>query len=141
MSNQSLSCQVNCLCRFGNGKGRKQLCVDIHKAFRIFFRENIEIWYRQNYYGCNKHFSEHWKMLPREAVEPLSLEILKMHPDMVLWNQPQVNLLEQGAWTRWPLEVPSNPNCYVILWCSEQFWKLLCKEWPGISSSLSNSNL
>ena len=38
--------------------------------------------------------------MPREMVEPPSLETFRSHLDMVLGNRLSVALLEQGGWTR-----------------------------------------
>jgi len=48
-------------------------------------------------------------------VESPSLEIFKTRLDVVLCSLLWVTLLRQGVWTRWPTEVPSNPNHSVIL--------------------------
>jgi len=55
--------------------------------------------------NIRKHFvtvrvTEHWHRLPGEAVASPPLEIFTSHLDMVLGNQFQVALLEQGGWTR-----------------------------------------
>ena len=60
--------------------------------------------------------TEPWPRLPREVVESPSLEILKIHLDVVLCSLLWVTLLRQGGWARWPTEVPSNPDHSVILW-------------------------
>ena len=39
---------------------------------------------------------------------PPSLEVRRSWLHMVLLNRFYVALLEQGAWTRWPPEAPSN---------------------------------
>jgi len=44
--------------------------------------------------------TKHWQRLPGAAVHSLSLEILKTQLDMVLGNQFEVALLEQGGWIR-----------------------------------------
>ncbi|KAK4827514.1 hypothetical protein QYF61_018840 [Mycteria americana] len=44
--------------------------------------------------------TKHWHRLPREVAEFPSLEIFKSPLDMVLGNWLQVDLLEQGCWTR-----------------------------------------
>lgn len=43
---------------------------------------------------------EHWKRLPRKAVESPFLEILKTCLDVILCNVLKVTLLEQGGWAR-----------------------------------------
>jgi len=58
---------------------------------------------------------EHWNRLPREVVESPSLEIFRTHLDQVLCSLLWVTLLQQEGWTRWPTEVPSNPDHSVIL--------------------------
>ena len=75
---------------------------------------------RRFHLNIKKHFftvrvTGHWHKLRKKVVESLSLEILKKCLSMVLGNWLQVALLEQGVWTRWPPEVPSNLNHSVIL--------------------------
>ena len=59
---------------------------------------------------------KHWHRFPREVVDAPSLETFKVSLDGALsnlsWRCPCS--LQEG-WTRWPLKVPSNPNCSVIL--------------------------
>lgn len=54
--------------------------------------------------NIKKHFTtwvtEKWNRLFRELVESASLEIFKSCLIMVLGNQLEVDLLEQGSWTR-----------------------------------------
>ena len=77
-----------------------------HRKFRLNMRKNF----------FTLRVMEHWNRLPREAVESPSLEIFKTHLDAVLCSLLHVTLLQQGGWTRWPTEVPSNPYHSVILW-------------------------
>lgn len=55
----------------------------------------------------------HWNRLPREIVGSPSLEILKIHLDIILCH---VTLLKQRGRNKWPSVVPSNTTCSVILW-------------------------
>jgi len=59
---------------------------------------------------------KHWRRLPREVVDALSLETFKFRLDGALSNliQLKMSLLMAGGWTRWPLKVLSNPNCSMI---------------------------
>lgn len=43
---------------------------------------------------------KHWLVLHNDVLEYPALEIFKSDLDMVLDNQSQVVLLEQGSWTR-----------------------------------------
>ena len=56
--------------------------------------------HRRLHLNIRKHFftvrvTEHWRRLPREVVEPPTLEILRNYLGVV-W----VTLLQQGRWTR-----------------------------------------
>ena len=51
-----------------------------------------------------------------EILWSLHLEIFISCLGMVLGNWLSMTLLEQGGWSRWPSEVPSNINYSVILW-------------------------
>ena len=55
-----------------------------------------------------------WGDASRKVVESPSLEIFKTRLDKVLCSLLWVTLLWQGVWTRWPTEVPSNPEHSVI---------------------------
>jgi len=59
--------------------------------------------------------TKHWHRLPREVVDPTSLEILKSHLFVVLGSWLLEALLEHGGWTGWSPEVPCNLNPFVIL--------------------------
>lgn len=55
--------------------------------------------------NVGKHFftvsvTKHWHKLSKEVVDSPSLEISKIHLDMVLGNGLQVAFLEQDSWTR-----------------------------------------
>jgi len=52
---------------------------------------------RKNFFPLR--VTEHWNKLPREAVEPPSLEIFKTHLDKVLCSLLWVTLLQQRGWT------------------------------------------
>ena len=59
----------------------------------------------------------HWNRLPREVVDALSLETLKVRLDGALSNLIccRCSCSLQGSWTRWPLRVPSISNNSMIL--------------------------
>lgn len=51
--------------------------------------------------------------------------IFKSYLDVILCNLLLVTLFEQGGWSRWCLEVPSNFNHSVIMWfCVTEFLSL-----------------
>ena len=61
--------------------------------------------------------SSNWTVFNLHLIlESPSLEILKIHLDMVLGNRLEVASLEQGAWIRWHPENPSSLNQPLILW-------------------------
>lgn len=72
---------------------------------------------------------KHWPVLHNDVLEYPALEIFKSDLDMVLDNQFQIVLLEQGSWTRWPLEVPSKLNHSVIVWLVVWFTVVLRRNW------------
>jgi len=59
-----------------------------------------------------------WPRLPREVGDAPSLEPFQARSDGALSNliQVKMSLLFTRGWTRWSLEVPSNPNHSMILW-------------------------
>ena len=57
----------------------------------------------------------HWYRLPKEVVKNPTLEIAKLCGHGAGQPTLGVALLEQGAWTRWPPEVPSNLSRSMIL--------------------------
>jgi len=61
---------------------------------------------------------KHLNGLPKEVVEAPSLGTFPARLDGALSTlmQLQMSLLAAGGWARWPLKVPSNPKCSVILW-------------------------
>jgi len=59
-----------------------------------------------------------WPRLPREEVDAPFLEMFKVRLDEALSNLIWLSRCPcslQGNWTRWPLEVPCNPNYSMIL--------------------------
>jgi len=60
---------------------------------------------------------KHWHRFPREVVDAPSLETFNVRLDGALSNliQLKMSLIIAGAWTRWPLKVPSNSNYSTIL--------------------------
>ena len=90
-----------------------------HKLKQRKFQLNM----RKNFFPLR--VTEPWHRLPREAVESSSLEIFQARLDKVLCSLLWVTLLQQEGWTRWPTEVPSNPDYSVVLWfCdSEKSWR------------------
>jgi len=80
-----------------------------HKLKQRKFQLNM----RKNFFPLR--VTEPWNRLPREVVESPSLELFKTRLDAVLCSLLWVTLLQQGGWTRWLTEVPSNPYYSVIL--------------------------
>jgi len=80
-----------------------------------------------------------WPRLPREAVAAPSLGTFKARLDGALSNliQLKMSLLTAGVWARWPLKVPSNPKCSVILRCVVSASKRLVARWLVSSSCRS----
>lgn len=82
--------------------------------------------YKSFYQNIRKNFLtirviEHWKRLPRGAVQPPSLEmhILKTQLDTDLSNLLKLTLLwRERSKTRQSPKVPSNLSCSVMLWKS-----------------------
>ena len=77
-------------------------------------RRKLQLNPRKNFFPLR--VMEPWPRLPRGAGESPSLEIFKPCLDAVLCSLLWVTLLQQEGWTRWPTEVPSNPDHSVILW-------------------------
>lgn len=71
---------------------------------------------KQPHQNCGKHFFTGWvteHRLPRELVEPPSLEIFKSYQDMVMGNLFWMSLLEQRTFRKlgmWPPENSSHLN-------------------------------
>jgi len=58
----------------------------------------------------------HWNRLPREAMDALSLEVLKAKLDGgATWSGGQCSCSWQGGWNQMIFKVPSNPNHSMIL--------------------------
>lgn len=96
---------VSSECTRGNGHIKK------YKSFYQNIRKNF----------LTRRVIEHWKRLPREVVQPPSLEmhILKTQLDTDLSNLLKLTLLwPERSKTRQSPEVPSNLSCSVILWKS-----------------------
>lgn len=46
-------------------------------------------------------------------------------------------LANQEGWIRWPLQIPSNPNCSGIPWCfSDRLWQLLMGSFLLLSAAV-----
>lgn len=61
---------------------------------------------------------EHWNRLPRGVVDAPLLGTFKVRMDEVwgTWFGWRCPCWLQGHWTRWPINVASNPNYFMILW-------------------------
>jgi len=64
----------------------------------------------------------HWHRLPREEVDALSLETLKVRLDGALstWLSCRCPCSLLEGWIRWLLRIPSNSNNSMILWSSKK---------------------
>ena len=110
---------------------RMQISLLSYELKQRKFRLNM----RKNFFPLR--VTEHWNRLPREVVESPSLEIFTTHLDKVLVQPALGDPAQQGGWTRWPTEVPSNP--YHSVWfCNplENTWFLSPLMWQKTTKAL-----
>ena len=92
------------------------------------------MFFRKKIIRCFISHGAHWA-----GIQVPSLQIFKTRLDKVLCSLLWVTLLQQGGWTRWPTEVPSNPERSVILWfphCWEiAVWGANGNNWEVVASN------
>lgn len=60
---------------------------------------------------------KHWKRFPREVVDALTLEAVKVRLGLwTTWFSWRCPCSLKVSWTRWHLKVPHNSNSFIILW-------------------------